>query len=124
MKTSEMIQSKFLKKEDFPTPTILTIKSVSLEEVGRGDTRWVIYFNEKAKGVVLNATKIRQLENRYGPDTDDWIGKKIKAENDPTVMMGTQVVGGIKFTMPSGGTAPPPPPPTRTDDEFDQDIPF
>lgn len=121
MKTSEMIQSKFLKKEDFPSPTVLTIKSVSLEEVGRGDTRWVLYFHEKAKGIVLNVTKIRQLENRYGPETDDWIGKKIKAENDPTVMMGTQVVGGIKFTMPSGSVPAPAP---KADDGFDDGIPF
>lgn len=123
MKTSDMIQSKFLKKDDFPTPTILTIKSVSLEEVGRGETRWILYVNEKAKGIVLNVTKIRQLENKYGVETDDWIGKKVRAENDPTVMMGTQVVGGIKFTMPSGGTAPvvnPPP----TDEGFNQDVPF
>ena len=123
MKTSEMVQSKFLKKDDFQTPTVLTIKSVSLEEVGRGDTRWVLYFHEKAKGVVLNVTKIRQLETKYGHETDDWIGKKIKAENDPTVMMGTQVVGGIKFTMPSGPVAPVvnPPPPAEG---FEDDIPF
>jgi hypothetical protein len=118
-----MIQSKFLKKDDFPTPAILTIKNVSLEEVGRGDTRWVLYANERAKGVVLNVTKIRQLESKYGPETDGWIGKKLKAENDPTVMMGTQVVGGIKFTMPSGDVAPvqAPQPPVE---EFDDDVPF
>lgn len=122
VKTSEMIQSKFLKKEDFQTPTVLTIKSVSLEEVGRGDTRWVLFFNERAKGIVLNVTKIRQLESRYGVETDFWIGKKIRAENDPTVMMGTQVVGGIKFTMPSGGTDTPPP--VEPEETFDDDVPF
>jgi hypothetical protein len=118
-----MIQSKYLKKEDFPTPAVLTIKDVSLEEVGRGDTRWVLFFKERAKGIVLNVTKIRQLEAKYGPETDDWIGKKIKAEHDPTVMMGTQVVGGIKFTMPSGG-APAPVQPPPAEEGFDDDVPF
>lgn len=100
MKTSQMIQSKFLKKDDFPTPQRLTIRGVAIEEVGRGDTRWVLFFNEKAKGVVLNVTKIKQLEARFGDESDRWVGKKIQIEHDPTVMMGQQVVGGIKFVMP------------------------
>jgi hypothetical protein len=127
MKTSQMIQSKFLKKEDFPTPEVLTIKHVSLEEVGKGDTRWVVYFHEKTKGVVLNITKIRQLEAGFGDDTDHWIGKRIKVANDPTVMMGQQVVGGIKFTLPSsqqGTKTPTPPPPPAPAADFDDDIPF
>ena len=124
MKTSEMIQSKFLKKDDFPSPAVLTIKHVALEEVGRGENRWVLYFREKAKGIVLNATKIKQLEGRYGDDTDDWTGQRVKVEHDPTVMMGTQVVGGIKFTMPPAGAKPAAPPPPPADDGFSDDIPF
>jgi hypothetical protein len=109
MKTSQMIQSKYLKKDDFPQPEILTIKDCTLEEVGKGDTRWVLWFKEKAKGVVLNVTKIKQLEGAYGDDSDNWNGKKVKLMHDPTVMMGTQQVGGIKFIFPSGQQAPPPP---------------
>jgi hypothetical protein len=125
MKTSQMIQSKFLKKEDFPQPEVLTIKDVSLEEVGRGDTRWVLFFKEKAKGIVLNVTKIKQLEAAYGDDSDMWNGRKVKVMHDPTVMMGTQQVGGIKFVMPSNaGTVPPPPPPPQSNDGFDDNIPF
>lgn len=126
MKTSQMIQSKFLKKDDFPTPEVITIKGVSVEEVGRGDTRWVLHFNEKVKGIVLNVTKIKQLEATFGDDSDYWIGKKIKVEHDPTVMMGQQVVGGIKFTMPKGSAPAPKPvvtaPPPGGD--FDDEIPF
>lgn len=127
MKTSQMIQSKFLKKEDFPSPEVLTIKHVALEEVGRGENRWVLYFREKAKGIVLNATKIKQLEARYGDESDDWTGQRVKVMHDPTVMMGTQVVGGIKFVLPSGSTAPqpaPPPPPPSVDDDFNDPVPF
>ena len=78
MKTSQMIQSKYLKKDDFPQPEVLTIKDCTLEEVGKGDTRWVLWFKEKAKGVVLNVTKIKQLETAYGDDSDNWNGKKVK----------------------------------------------
>lgn len=123
MKTSQMVQSKFLKKEDFPQPEILTIRSVAIEEVGKGDSRWVLYFNEKTKAVVLNITKIRQLETGFGDETDHWVGKKIKLSHDPTVMMGQQVVGGIKFTLPSKTVAPPPKPVVPADD-FADEIPF
>lgn len=126
MKTSQMVQSKFLKKEDFPHPEVLTIRSVAIEEVGKGDTRWVLYFNEKTKAIVLNITKIRQLESGFGDETDHWIGKKIKVSHDPSVMMGQQVVGGIKFILPSKTTAPPPAPApvTHAEGDFDDDIPF
>lgn len=128
MKTSQMIQSKFLKKEDFPQPEVLTIKDVSLEEVGRGDTRWVLFFKEKHKGIVLNVTKIKQLESAYGDDSDMWNGRKVKVEHDPSVMMGKERVGGIKFIFPKNASPPPPPPPKvhgeGADDFGDAEIPF
>lgn len=124
MKTSQMIQSKFLKKEDFPQPMIMTIRNVAMEEVGRSETRWVMYFNEHAKGIVLNVTKIKQLEATFGDDTDRWVNRKIQVVNDPTVMMGTQVVGGIKFVMPKQNPGAQPPPPPVVDNEFNDDMPF
>lgn len=125
VKTSQMVQSKFLKKDDFPQPEVLSIRGVSLEEVGRNEERWVLYFNERTKGIVLNVTKIKQLEAAYGDDTDHWVGKKVKVEHDPTVMMGTQVVGGIKFTLPRNAQpAPKPAPAPAAADGFDDEIPF
>lgn len=127
MKTSQMIQSKFLKKDDFPVPEILTIKDMSLEEVGKGDTRWVLFFKEKAKGIVLNVTKIKQLEAAYGDESDNWNGRKVKVEHDPTVMMGTQQVGGIKFIFPKNAQPPAPPKPAVVHGEGfedDEEIPF
>ena len=125
MKTSQMVQSKFLKKDDFPAPEVLTIKTLSLEEVGRGDERWVLWFNEKTKGIVLNVTKIKQLEAAYGDESDAWTGRKVKVAHDPTVMMGTQVVGGIKFIFPQPGQVVRQPPPPPVDDGFgDKEIPF
>ncbi len=125
MKTSQMVQSKFLKKEDFPSPEILTIKDCSLEEVGKTDTRWVLFFKEKTKGIVLNVTKIKQLEAAYGDDTDGWIGKKVKLSHDPSVMMGTQQVGGIKLSLPNNfpPVQPRAPEPAAAVD-FNDDIPF
>lgn len=130
MKTSQMIQSKFLKKEDFPSPEVLTIKDCTLEEVGgQGDQKWVLWFKEKTKGVTLNVTKIKQLEDAYGDDTDVWNGKKVKLSHDPSVMMGTQRVGGIKLTLPTAKPARTPEPVRQPDPVADQsfeddEIPF
>jgi hypothetical protein len=123
MKTSDMIQSKYLKKEEFDTPTVLTIKDCSLEEVGKDENRWVLFFRERTKGLVLNVTKIRQLEAAYGEDTDDWNGKKVRLSHDPNVAFAGKIVGGIALTMPKGAAAPPAPK-AATHEEFDDPVPF
>lgn len=102
MKTANMIESKFLKKTDFDVPAVLTIKDCSLEEVDKsGETKWILWFKEKPKGLVLNATKIHLLET-FGLDTDEWVGKKVQLSHDPSVMMGALRVGGIKLSLPKG----------------------
>ena len=126
MKTSQMIQSKYLKKEDFDTPRVLTIKDCQLEEVGnKGDTRWVLYFKDEVKGLVLNVTKIRQLEGAFGDDTDHWNGNKVKLTHDPNVMFGPERVGGIAIqTPPKQGVKAPVPPPPAVDPDFNDDVPW
>jgi hypothetical protein len=121
MLTKDMIQSKFLKKEDFATPKALTVGSCTLEEVGQGDQRWVIWFNEESKGLVLNVTKIRQLEAAYGNDSDYWTGKKVRLSHDPNVAFAGKIVGGIRLeTQKSQAAAPV----VEKDADFDDDIPF
>jgi hypothetical protein len=125
MRTSDMIQSKFLKKEDFATPAVLTIKNCTLEKVGnRGDERWVLWFNERTKGLTLNVTKIKQIEAAYGQESDHWIGKKVRLSIDENVMFGTEKVGGIRLETPKSASAPPVNPPPPADPDFDDDIPF
>src|SRR6185312_16623198 len=78
-KVSDMIVSKFLRKEDFDEDQVCTIKDCLLEEMqGSNDTKWVLYFKEHAKGMVLNTTTIRVLEQAFGDDSDHWIGNKVK----------------------------------------------
>src|ERR1700677_3629635 len=71
----DMIQSKFLRKEDFDEDQVMSIRDCKLEQVGKEDSpeeRWVLYFREREKGMVLNVTTIRVLEQAYGGDTDHW----------------------------------------------------
>lgn len=130
-KVSEMIQSKFLRKEDFDEDRIMTIKGVKFEDMpgDDGQQKWVLYFREEAKGMALNVTTIRVLEAAFGDDSDHWIGNKVKVYVDPNVSFAGRVVGGLRLRTPKQGPKVPPPPassppPTTTDDGFDDDIPF
>ena len=122
-KVSEMIVSKFLRKEDFDEDRVLTIKGVKLEDVGnQGEQRWVVHFREVDKGMVLNITSIRVLEGAYGDDSDGWIGKRVMVYVDPNVSFQGRVVGGLRLRAPKQRAAPPPP--AAVADEFSDDIPF
>jgi|SRR6185295_554951 len=127
-----MIQSKFLRKEDFDEDQVCTIKDVRVEEMQQSsDTKWVLYFKEHAKGMVLNTTTIRVLEQAFGDDSDMWIGQKVMVYVDPNVSFQGRVVGGLRLRGPRKGAAPvKAPPPTAAQqagpasDFEDDDIPF
>lgn len=131
-KVSDMIVSKFLRKEDFDEDRVMTIRGVKLEDMpgDDGQQKWVLYFREEAKGMALNVTTIRVLEKAFGDDSDMWVGKKVKVYVDPNVSFGGRVVGGLRLMPPKNAArpAPPPPPeeraPVTTEDQFDDDIPF
>ena len=129
MKVSDLLPSRFLKKEDFAKPTVYTIKHLAIEEVAKGEEKPVLYFLEVTKGLTLNKTKIKQLEAGYGDDTDHWIGRKVRLSNDPTVDFGGKIVGGIKLELSKGKPVPAAAPapaavPPGVDDEDGENIPF
>lgn len=123
-KTSEMIVSKFLRKEDFDEDQVCTIKTVSLEEVAQGESKWVVFFRERDKGMVLNLTSIKVLEQAFGDDTDHWIGNKVMIYVDPNVSFQGRVVGGLRLRPPKKSKPAPSPPRPETHEDFDDDIPF
>src|SRR5712692_7569958 len=55
----------------------LTIESVAMEEVGRGDaaeTKSVVHFKEIREGLVLNRSNALVLKTEVGADDDLWVG--------------------------------------------------
>jgi hypothetical protein len=99
--TSEMIASRFLRKQDLDDDTGATIKKVSLEDVP-GDPagqRWVLFFRELDKGLVLNTTNIRTLEKAFGADSDDWRGRRVTLYIDPEITFRGEVVGGLRIRV-------------------------
>lgn len=127
-KVSDMIISKFLRKEDFEEDRVMTIRGVKLEDMPGDDNqqKWVLYFREDAKGMALNMTSIRVLEKAFGDDSDMWVGKKVMLYVDPNVSFGGRVVGGLRLRTPKGQVAAPKQeaPAPAGGGEFDDDIPF
>uniref|UniRef100_A0A6H2A4G5 Uncharacterized protein n=1 Tax=viral metagenome TaxID=1070528 RepID=A0A6H2A4G5_9ZZZZ len=107
MKVSDFKQSKYMKKEDFATPTLATIASYAQSNVAmqgqKPDYRCVMEFQELDKPVVMNTTKLDIIAAITGSDEiDDWIGTKIVLFHDPDIKFGTKKVGGIGVRAPKG----------------------
>lgn len=101
-KVHDMIESKFLKKEDVGQGVLATISHVDQQNVamqGAGqEFKWCMHFNEVDKPLVLNSTNIQLCKSIFASDdTDDWIGKQIVLYTDPNVSYGGKLIGGIRI---------------------------
>jgi hypothetical protein len=133
MKIGQMMDSKFLKKEDVEPPKLVTIRGFSQQNAGRDDApemKWTMSFIELNKPMVMNSTNLQLCAQALGSDdTDHWIGKQVVLYNDPSVQFQGKLIGGIRIRAPKRrpGTqaAPEPAPaPVTAEDPFDDDIPF
>lgn len=101
-KIHQMIDSKFLKKEDAGDGLLATIRNVKQHNVGREDQpemKWCAEFDE-CKPMVLNSTNLALIEKALNSDdSDNWIGKKIVLFNDENVSFGGQVTGGVRVDV-------------------------
>lgn len=133
-RTSDMIESKYLKQADAPDPVIVTVSKVGRINIAKeGDTpdeKWAVRFREFNKPMLLNSTNIKLLEKACGSDdTDDWVGKEVVLYTDESVSFGGQVVGGLRIRKQQQAPARKAPTQQQPDDgrplaEMDDDIPF
>lgn len=132
-KINEMIESKYLKQSDFPTPLIVTVAKIGQINIAKeGDnpeTKWAVRFKEFQKPMLLNTTNIKLLEKACGSDdTDDWIGKEVIVYTDDSVSFGGQVVGGLRIrreeSAPIRKAAAGAAPQAAGFDSMEDDIPF
>ena len=97
MRVSDMIPSKWVKASDIIGDQTATIDHLVNEEVGKDkELRWVVYFRDMAKGLILNVTNIRALEEAYGDESDAWTGKSVTLFTMPVDYAG-RVVQGIRL---------------------------
>jgi len=103
-KIGDMIESKFLKKEDVGDGKLLVISGIKQYNVAmqgaEQDMKWCAEFNGDDKPLVLNSTNLHLLEASFGSDdTDDWVGKAIVVYNDPSVSFGGKITGGVRVDV-------------------------
>jgi hypothetical protein len=82
MKVDEMFPSKYLKASDAESGPIVTMKNCTWETLKNRDEedeeKPVLYFEEYEKGLVLNRTNAKTIQNLYGDDTAEWAGKRVQ----------------------------------------------
>lgn len=132
MNINDQFPSKFLKAADLNgSQIVVTIKDCIVESIGE-DRRPVLYFAGKEKGVVLNKTNATNISDVYGPDTDEWVGKKVVLYTAYVDFQGRSVES-IRIRKPKESEAKAPaktaesvPPQFETGDPgfSDEDIPF
>lgn len=138
----EMRESKFLKKEDCGQGILLTIRSVTQENVAKEgaeqELKWCVHFDEAEKPMVINPTNAQLIAQiAKSEETDHWTGVKVVLYHDPAVSFGGKIIGGIRVRAPRGRaaqpqTAPKPvtkpaaaPMPAPTEEpQPDDDVPF
>lgn len=78
--TSQYTESPYLRGEDLEEGErlVVTIKEAFETTFPQsGDTVPILKLLELEKSLTLNRTRVKKLVELLGPDTEDWIGKKI-----------------------------------------------
>lgn len=105
MKVSDLHPSKYIKSDDLRgKPHTVVISHLNLEDVGNNEKKWVMYFQHKPKGMVLNVTNSRRLAMFLGDETDNWTGKEIVVYPELTQDKTGKPVWGIRVRPPEERT--------------------
>lgn len=105
MKSGDIFQSNYLKKEDVPQPIRLTIARVEAEMIAADDGKEkkavAHWSNSNLKPMIVNKGNWITLADAYGDESDGWVGKPVEIYVDPSVMFGGKRVGGLRLRIPA-----------------------
>lgn len=77
MKISQEFPSKYIKADDLQNREVrVVMQNCEREKIG-DDTKPVLYFKGKEKGLVLNKTNAGTISAAYGDDTEDWFDQPL-----------------------------------------------
>lgn len=103
MKGSDIFPSKYLKADDLNGRDVLvTIDRAEMEKLG-DDSKLILYFQGKDKGIVCNKTNFGRIAYLYGDETDDWGGKQIVLTSEFVEFQG-KTVKGLRVRPPKSPT--------------------
>jgi hypothetical protein len=108
MNANDFLRSQYLKTDDIPEPTTLTIEEVTKEHMafassaqGRPQEKPVLWFAEIDQGLTLNRTNLLTLVQLLGTeDMTRWLGHAIELFCDDTVSGPNGQQGGIRIRLP------------------------
>ncbi len=95
-------ESKFLKHQDLEGQDwVVTIRSVERQEMenrdGKKERKFVLFFKEHEKGMILNATNIGTITTLFNSDdSDNWVGKRVTIYEKDDVEMGGKLISGLR----------------------------
>ena len=95
MKISELYPRRFARGSDLKGPATVTIKEITQEELhpaGRPVKKFVLWFTETPRGVILTRPLALQLAEILGDDTSSWKDQKITLYPEPMNVAGRQCV--------------------------------
>ena len=99
--------SEYFGGQDLPNldaKITVTIKAYEIEVIRtqKGEVKkGVLYFEEEnIKPWIVSKEKLMPIKNKYGLETDKWIGKKITLYFDPMIKFGREVTGGVRAEIP------------------------
>lgn len=106
MRISEAFPSKYISAADLQgKPARVIMGDIQMEKVG-DDTKPVLYFEGKEKGLVLNKTNANAIAYAYGDDTVDWRGGEVELFTVMTDFQG-KPVEAVRVRIPPRRPAPP-----------------
>lgn len=105
MRRDDVFPSKWIKASDLQGRQVtVTIDRLEMETIG-DETKPVLYFIGKEKGMVLNQTNWGSIEPIAGEDTDQWHNQKVVLF--PTkVQFNGKMVDAIRIMPPATQSAP------------------
>lgn len=124
MKIGAAFPGNYLKAADLQGKRVqVVIERVEMEDIG-GDTKPVVYFKGKDRGLVLNKTNANAIWGiTNSDDTDDWEGTAITLFPSKTDFQGKRV-DCIRIDPPDKGQSPRRREPEPTPEAGDDDTPF
>ena len=121
MNIEESFPSKYLKAADLKNGKV-TVKMDRVEHETLGDdTKVILYFQGKEKGLVLNVTNKNMIVDTYGPETDDWFGQPIVLY-EAMVQYQSKMVPAIRIMGPPKARPAKPAERSQSDPRSDYDM--
>lgn len=96
MNINEAFPSKYLKAPDLNGRRVKVTISHAQEEKLGDETKIILYFVGKNKGLVLNKTNANNMAAMYGYETDDWQGVEAELYEVETTFQG-QATQGLRI---------------------------